>query len=129
MCESYSGPAKSGPIKRLTRLNSGPIKRSRLYLYAQLLITLTLPQYAKQIYTNTSIPDESSGIRIIISNSPISNIALLATNLQIPNVDSVLIMFLLSNFSYLQPFCEQNPYPVIHKGGWGQFVLLIIHYV
>ena len=33
MCESYSGPAKSGPIKRLTRLNSGPIKRSRLYIY------------------------------------------------------------------------------------------------
>ena len=31
MCESYSGPAKSGPIKRLTRLNSGPIKWSRLY--------------------------------------------------------------------------------------------------
>ena len=31
MCESYSGPAKSGPIKRLTRLNSDPIKRSRLY--------------------------------------------------------------------------------------------------
>ena len=33
MCESYFGPAKSGPIKRLTRLNSGPIKRSRLYIY------------------------------------------------------------------------------------------------
>ena len=32
MCESYSGPAKSGPIKRLTRLNSDPIKWSRLYL-------------------------------------------------------------------------------------------------
>ena len=32
MCKSYSGPAKSGPIKRLTRLNSGLIKRSRLYL-------------------------------------------------------------------------------------------------
>ena len=32
MCESYSGPAKSGLIKRLTHLNSGPIKRSRLYL-------------------------------------------------------------------------------------------------
>ena len=31
MCESYSGPAKSGAIKRLTRLNSDPIKRSRLY--------------------------------------------------------------------------------------------------
>ena len=31
MCESYSGPAKSGPIKRLTRLNSDPIKRSRQY--------------------------------------------------------------------------------------------------
>ena len=33
MCESYSGPAKSGPIKRLTHLNSGPIKRSPLYIY------------------------------------------------------------------------------------------------
>ena len=33
MCESYSGPTKSGPIKRLTRLNSGPIKRSQLYIY------------------------------------------------------------------------------------------------
>ena len=32
MCESYSGPAKSGPIKRLTQLNSDPIKRSRLYM-------------------------------------------------------------------------------------------------
>ena len=31
MCESYSGPAKSDPIKRLTRLNSDPIKWSRLY--------------------------------------------------------------------------------------------------
>ena len=31
MCESYSGPAKSDPIKRLTRLNSDPIKQSRLY--------------------------------------------------------------------------------------------------
>ena len=31
MCENYSGPIKSGPIKRLTRLNSDPIKRSRLY--------------------------------------------------------------------------------------------------
>ena len=30
MNESYSSPAKSGPIKRLTRLNSDPIKRSRL---------------------------------------------------------------------------------------------------
>ena len=27
MCKSYSGPTKSGPIKRLTQLNSGPIKR------------------------------------------------------------------------------------------------------
>ena len=33
MCESYSGPAKSDPIKLLTRLNSDPIKRSRLYKY------------------------------------------------------------------------------------------------
>ena len=33
MCESYSGPAKGDPIKRLTRLNSEPIKRSRLYIY------------------------------------------------------------------------------------------------
>ena len=32
MCESYSDPAKSGPIKRLTRLNSDPIKQSRLYV-------------------------------------------------------------------------------------------------
>ena len=30
MYESYSGPAESDPIKRLTRLNSDPIKRSRL---------------------------------------------------------------------------------------------------
>ena len=37
MCESYSGPAKSGPIRRLTRLNSGPIKRSRLYIYIWVL--------------------------------------------------------------------------------------------
>ena len=34
MYESYSGPAKSDPIKRLTRLNSDPIKRSRLYIYS-----------------------------------------------------------------------------------------------
>ena len=38
MCESYSGPAKSGPIKRLTHLNSGPIKRSRLYIYIYIYI-------------------------------------------------------------------------------------------
>ena len=25
MCESYSGPAKSDPIKRLTQLTSGPL--------------------------------------------------------------------------------------------------------
>ena len=31
MCENYSGPAKSGPIKRLTRLTNGLIKLSRLY--------------------------------------------------------------------------------------------------
>ena len=30
LCESYSGPTEGGPIKRLTRLNSDPIKRSRL---------------------------------------------------------------------------------------------------
>ena len=33
MCESYSGPAKSVPIKRLAQLNSDPIKRNRLYIY------------------------------------------------------------------------------------------------
>ena len=32
MCESYSVPVRSDPIKRLTRLNSDPIKRSRLYI-------------------------------------------------------------------------------------------------
>ena len=37
MCESYSGPAKSDPIKRLTRLNSDPIKRSRLYYNGSML--------------------------------------------------------------------------------------------
>ena len=31
MCESYSGPVKSDPIKRLTRLNSDPIK-STVYI-------------------------------------------------------------------------------------------------
>ena len=34
MCESYFGPAKNGRIKRLIRLNSDPIKRSRLYVYS-----------------------------------------------------------------------------------------------
>ena len=38
MRESYSVPAKSGPIKRLTRLNSDPIKRSRLYIETLFLV-------------------------------------------------------------------------------------------
>ena len=34
------GPAKSGPIKRLTLLNSGPIKHSRLYYISALRLLL-----------------------------------------------------------------------------------------
>ena len=48
MCESYSGPAKSGPIKRLTHLNSGPIKRSRLYIYTSALRLLALRGWRTQ---------------------------------------------------------------------------------
>ena len=40
MYGSYSGPAKSGLIKRLTRLNSDPIKQSRLYLICKTTLNL-----------------------------------------------------------------------------------------
>ena len=57
MCESYSGPAKSGPIMRLTRLNSGPINKSSFVplFWIRYLSLLLSPTFFNEIQPRVPI--------------------------------------------------------------------------